>query len=170
MEPLVGYRMNFAGEHAERLLTEDGQWTEPWGDSEHGSRCDKCAGEGKTRHECWSCLLTVVRHDCPVCEGEVRWQATCPVCRGTGETDGAPRHGVSVFPTLEGLYHYMQAKGTKLDDCLIVALEAVKADDVDFDADQGALLVIPQAILRCGRTDPELAERVKARTAELGPS
>src|SRR5947209_9072386 len=112
---LLCYRMNSAGEDPAGLLTEDGQWTEPWGDSEDGSRCDKCGGEGETGHECWSCLLAGARSDCPVCTGTVRWQATCPVCRGTGHTDGAPRHGVSVFPRLEGLYHYMAVKRTDLE-------------------------------------------------------
>ena len=152
------------------MLTEEGRWTEPWGDSEDGSRCSKCEGGKEVEHECWSCMLAGERPDCPVCEGKVRWRDTCPVCRGSGQTDGAPRHGVSVFPTLEGLYHYMAAKEVDLDGCLVVSLEGRKADDVDFDADQGALLVIPLAIRACRAADEELAETVRKRSAELDSS
>src|SRR5947209_17519220 len=98
------FRMNPVGEDPARLLTDEGQWTEPWGSSEDGTDCDKCGGEGRTRHECWSCLLTDTRESCPVCAGRLSWDAECPVCRGTGRVNGAPRRGVSVFPTVEGLY------------------------------------------------------------------
>jgi hypothetical protein len=81
----------------------------------------------------------------------VHWEAECPVCRGSGKVDGKPRRGVSVFPRLEGLYHYMEAKAVNLDDCLIVELDGKPSQDVDFDADQGAMLVIPTAILACRR-------------------
>ena len=152
--------MNPSEEDPSRLLTDDGQWTEPWGGSEHGSPCDKCRGAGQTKHECWSCVLAGARDSCPVCSGVVRWQAECPVCRGTGSVDGEPRRGVSVFPALEGLYHYMIVNGADLDDCVIVELEAVARGDVDFDADQGAMLVIPTAIRGCARVDRSLAERL----------
>lgn len=157
--------MHPAGEDPARLLTEAGQWTEPWGSAEDGNQCEKCNGSGRVRHECWSCLLIGPRSCCPVCAGELRWDADCPVCRGTGQIDGAPRHGVSTFPTLEGLYHYMIASGAELDRCVVVELEADIADDVDFDADQGAMLVIPTAVHKCERVDPILARRVE-REAE----
>ena len=87
------------------------------------------------------------------------------MCRGDGRVDGRPRHGVSVFPRLEGLYHYMVIKGAELDDCVIVELEGERAPDVDFDADQGAVLVIPTEIIGCTGVDPELAQRIRARTS-----
>ena len=159
--------MNPRSEDPSALLTEEGQWTEPWGSSEDGARCDKCGGQGSTRHECWSCELAGPRPSCPVCRGAVRWEAECPVCRGDGRVDGRPRHGVSVFPRLEGLYHYMVIKGAELDDCVIVELEGERAPDVDFDADQGAVLVIPTEILGCTGVDPELAQRIRVRTSAL---
>ena len=143
------------------MLTEDAQWTEPWGDSQDGERCDKRGGDGRTPHACRSCRLGGARRDCPVCRGAVRWEAGCPVCRGTGEVAGRPRRGVSAFPTLEGLYDYMIAKETDLHDCVVVELEATPADDVDFDADQGAMLVIPTAIRGCAPMDPQLVQRVR---------
>src|SRR5437588_5323906 len=138
--------MNPSSDDPSQLLTEAGQWTEPWGSSDDGAPCDKCRGAGQTRHECWSCRLAGARDSCPVCSGRVRWQAECPVCRGSGRVDGESRHGVSVFPTLEGLYHYMIVTEADFDDCVILELDAEPADDVDFDADQGAMLVIPNAI------------------------
>ncbi len=162
------FRMNPSSDDPLWLLTREGQWTEPWGSSDHGARCDKCDGTGRTRHECWSCVLTAARDDCPVCAGAVRWEDDCPVCRGGGRVDGGPRHGVSVFPTAEGLYHYMGVKEADLDECVIVELDADRADDVDFDADQGAMLVIPTRIIGCDSADPALADQIKARSA--GPN
>lgn len=162
------FRMNPTSEEPGRLLSEDGQWTEPWGSSEDGTRCDKCDGDGRTAHECWSCLLTGARPSCPVCSGRVRWEDDCPVCRGSGRVDGKPRHGVSVFPTSEGLYHYMLMKEADLAACVIVELDARPAEDVDFDADQGAMLVIPTEILGCAGVDEELADEIASRTEAVG--
>jgi DnaJ-class molecular chaperone len=156
--------MNPSGEDPSRLLSEEGQWTEPWGSSENGVSCDKCEGAGRTRYECWSCVLTGARKDCPVCSGAVRWPDGCPVCRGSGHVDGKSRHGVSVFPTIEALYHYMLAKGADVEDCVIVELEGEPAGDLDFDADQGAMLVIPHRILGCAAVDRKMASRVESRT------
>jgi hypothetical protein len=154
--------MNPSSEEPSRLLTDEGQWTEPWGGSGNGEPCDKCEGAGETQYECWSCLLAGVRDSCPVCAGQVEWRDRCPVCRGTGEVDGEPRRGVSVFPELEGLYHYMIVKEADLDDCVVVELEASTAEEADFDADQGAMLVIPTEIKGCKPVDVDLAERIEA--------
>jgi hypothetical protein len=167
------FRMNPSSEDASRLLRKEGHWTEPWGSSEDSERCDKCEGSGRTGYECWSCLLTGARADCPVCSGKVRWEGECPVCRGSGRVDGSPRHGVSVFPTAEGLYHYMLAKEAEVSECVVVELEAEPADDVDFDADQGAMLVIPTRIIGCAPVDLGLAERVRtaaSRDARAAPA
>ena len=112
-------------------------------------------------------MLTGARESCPVCSGAVRWEDECPVCRGTARVDGKPRHGVSVFPTLEGLYHYMLASEADVDGCVIVELEADPAQDVDFDADQGAMLVIPTRILDCASVDRALAAEVRARSERI---
>jgi hypothetical protein len=77
---------------------------------------------------------------------------------------------VSVFPTLEGLYRYMIVKHADLDDCVTLELDAIRADDLDFDADQGALLVIPTAILACHPVDRALVERVQRRGGALSAS
>ena len=107
--------------------------------------------------------LTAAQGDCPACQGAVRWGGQCPVCRGTGRIDGRPRHGVSVFPTSEGLYHYMVETGGDIEDRLVVELEAQPAGDVDFDADHGAMLVVPTAIGERSRFDPHRAARVRHR-------
>jgi hypothetical protein len=154
--------MNAARDDPQRLLQPEAQWTEPWGASEDGTHCDKCDGAGHVQHSCWSCLLTRPERSCPVCGGRVRWEDLCPVCRGRGRVDGDPRHGVSVFPTREALYRYMLENKGDLDGCTVVELEARPAEDRDFDADQGAMLVIPTAIRGCEPIDPELAERVSS--------
>ena len=151
--------MDPASQDPSRHLTEDGRWTEPWGGSDDGRPCDKCRGRSQTGYTCWSCVLTGARSNCPVCQGKVRWPDRCPVCRGTGEVDGRPRHGVSVFPAVEGLYHYILRKDTDVEDSVVVELEAEPADDVDFDADQGAMLMVPRAILARDPADPEIAGR-----------
>jgi hypothetical protein len=155
------YRMNPARDDPQRLLQSEAQWTQPWGASEDGTHCDKCDGAGRVEHCCWSCRLTRVEPSCPVCGGKVRWEDVCPVCRGSGQVDGDPRHGVSVFPKREALYRYMLDTGADLDGCTIVELEAQPAEDPDFDADQGAMLVIPSAVCGCEAVDPELVERLR---------
>jgi DnaJ-class molecular chaperone len=155
--------MNSPGEDPQRLLTEEGQWTEPWGASEDKTHCDKCDGLGRVQHTCWSCALTEPNQSCPACGARVRWEGTCPVCHGSGETNGKPRHGVSVFPTLEGLYHYMIESEADVEKCMVVELqaEAEPAPELDFDADQGAMLVIPRSVRGCDRVDRELMDRVR---------
>jgi hypothetical protein len=161
--------MNPASADPVGLLSEAGQWTEPWGGSDDGADCDKCQGERRTTYECWSCLLTGAKPDCPVCAGRISWEDECPVCRGSGRIDGSPRHGVSVFPTLPGLYHYMLTSEADLDGCVVVELEGRPSGDVDFDADQGAMLVIPTAVLACHEVDRRLAEEVERQTTEHAP-
>jgi hypothetical protein len=157
------YRIEPTEVDPQRLLREDAQWTEPWGGSEDGSRCDKCRGSGRTGFECWSCLLTGRTSSCPACRGKMRWEAACPVCRGTGEVDGKPRRGVSVFPTIEGLYRYLLATEASPVG-MLVELDADPADEVDFDADQGAILVIPNTIERTRPIEPDALETIRALT------
>ena len=149
------------------MLDAENQWTHPWGGSEHGMPCEKCGRSGTTEHRCWSCILTEATPECPACAGRVRWSDTCPVCRGSGIVDGERRRGVSVYPRLEGLYHYMLANDAELGDCLVVELEAKHAPDVDFDADEGALLAIPSAIRACAAPDTDLMDRVRERALAL---
>jgi hypothetical protein len=72
-----------------------------------------------------------------------------------------------VLPTVEGLYHYMLDRDADLAGCVILALEADRAPDEDFDADEGAILVLPRAILACEPVDRRLADEIKRRTGEL---
>jgi hypothetical protein len=74
-----------------------------------------------------------------------------------------------VFPTLPGLYHYMLTSEADLDGCVVVELEGRPSGDVDFDADQGAMLVIPTAVLACHEVDRRLAEEVERQTTEHAP-
>jgi DnaJ-class molecular chaperone len=158
--------MQSPDEDPRALLNEEHQWCAPWGGSEDGKRCDKCQGNGRTGYECWSCLLTGRNPSCPACRGRVRWEGECPVCRGSGKVDGNARRGVSVFPTVEGLYHYLLATETDLVG-LLVELEADPAEDPDFDADQGALLVIPSQIVSTRPVEPEQAQTIRSLSERI---
>jgi hypothetical protein len=72
---------------------------------------------------------------------------------------------VSVFPTALGLYHYMLRRKVDLEGCVVLELEGRELPDVDFDADEGAVLVIPTAIVSCEQPDRALASRLRARVA-----
>jgi hypothetical protein len=61
----------------------------------------------------------------------------------------------------------MLEKKAELDGCVIVELDARLADDVDFDADQGAMLVIPTRVVDCGAVDRDMAAEVEARSERL---
>jgi hypothetical protein len=62
----------------------------------------------------------------------------------------------------------MLVKEADLAACVIVELDARPAEDVDFDADQGAMLVIPTEILGCAGVDEELADEIASRTEAVG--
>ena len=153
--------MQPASEDPQALLDEERQWTEPWGGAEDGARCDKCRGEGRTNFDCWSCQLTGRNPDCPACRGRVHWEGKCPVCRGGGKVDASPRRGLSAFPTVEALYRYLIATEAELVGNL-VELEAELAEDPDFDADQGVLLVIPTAIERTRPVEPDALDTIRS--------
>jgi hypothetical protein len=74
---------------------------------------------------------------------------------------------VSVYPRLEGLYHYMLSNDVELDNCLVVELEAKRSPDVDFDGDEGALLVLPTAICACAAPDKAVVDTVRERAQAL---
>jgi DnaJ-class molecular chaperone len=142
------FRIHPGDEDPASLLDPSRHVCEPWGGSNDGERCDKCGGSGETGFECDSCLVTIADPDCPACGGRVRWLDRCPVCLGHGTVDESDRHGVSVFPRLEGLLRYMERRGTDLSGDHVVELEGERSEDVDFDADEGALLVVPTRIVR----------------------
>ena len=123
------YRLQKPGDDPEDLLDPDEQRTEPWGGTVYG-RCDKCGGTGHTAYE----------HE--------EDKRECPACRGTGEIDDSTRDGVSVFPDVDGLYRYMVRRNAELDEgTRVVTLEGLPSDDRDFDADEGALLVVPTRVV-----------------------
>ena len=66
---------------------------------------------------------------------------------------------MSVFPDEDGLYKYMVDRGADFEDCVVVELEGRESEDEDFDADEGALLVIPTRIVEARPVDEDrLAE------------
>jgi DnaJ-class molecular chaperone len=154
------YLLMPVAEDPQQLLDPDLQLTAPWRSSEESERCDKCRGSGRTGYECWSCRLTGTDSSCPACRGRVRWEAECPLCRGTGKADTEPRAGVSAFPTAEALYRHRLTNQGEVAG-MLVQLEAEPADDLDFYADQGSLLVIPTTVESTRPIEPEAIETIK---------
>jgi len=140
------YRLHDEDSDPEQLLEPDHQWSEPWGDTDLPAPCDKCGGEGTTE---WDGLSCEARRDidCEVCHGEVHFENTCPACKGSGTITDDRRRGVSVFPEVGGLLRYMARREVDLDDRRLVELEGELVEEMDFDADEGAVLVRPTRIV-----------------------
>jgi hypothetical protein len=152
----------------QQLLDPSRQFTDPWGAREHGP-CDKCGGGGSSLYECRSCLEIGARAGCPVCEGRVRFEETCPACGGDGEITHTRRHGIAVFPAREGLYRYLAEKGAEVEDKAVVELEGSISEERDLDADAGALLVLPDQIVAVTPLDSHLVEEIRHRLEEREP-
>jgi hypothetical protein len=135
------------------LLVPENQVSTPWGDADCGP-CDKCRGTGTVDYRCNSCLETGSDPACPACRGRVRFSGTCPTCEGDGEIDRVERRGVSVFPSAAGLRRYLEDRDVDLEEYRFVELKGERSDDVDLDADAGALLVFPSRIVRVGPPGP----------------
>ncbi len=144
------------------LLDPDRQFTEPWGSSDHGA-CDKCGSRGTTLYECRSCLERGPEADCPACQGRVKFEETCPTCEGSGVIDRTRRHGVAVFPSLEGLYRYLVEKDGELKGKVFVELQGRLSEERDLDADAGALLIFPEKIVAVRAVDREIVEAIRKR-------
>jgi hypothetical protein len=153
------YRVQSADADPEALLHPDQQVSEPWGDGNSGP-CDKCDGTGRTQHECESCLAGVDA-DCPSCSGKVSYERECPACGGSGRLDDPARRGVSVFPDEDGLYRYMIKREGRLSGRALVVLEGELSEDEDIDADEGALLVRPTAIVEVRDVDMDCVRRLR---------
>lgn len=81
-----------------------------------------------------------------------------PGLRGNGEIARTRRRGIAVFPKLPGLYRYLAERGARVEDRIVVELEGRLSDDVDLDADTGALLLHPTGIVAVRPFDRELFE------------
>jgi hypothetical protein len=160
------FRCHSEGEDPGVLLDPDKQVSEPWGEPEHGP-CDKCEGNGTTVYECFSCMEAGADPDCPACQGRVRFEQTCPACEGSGEIDRHQRRGLAVFPYREGLYRYL---AWKTDACVegkvVVELAGELSEDLDLDADHGALLVFPERLVSVEPLDPEVVASIRDRVGE----
>jgi hypothetical protein len=128
-----------------RLLDPEHQWSTSLGAANHGP-CDKCRCAGLVEHHCCSCLERGPDRACLACAGLVEFVDVCPVCEAAGTIDRTRRRGVSVFPTVEGLYRYVAEKDLDCDD-YIVELEGALSGDRDLDADSGALLILPTRVV-----------------------
>ncbi len=141
------------------LLQPDEQESTPWGEPDHGP-CDKCRGSGRVQYRCRSCLHGACS-DCPACAGRTEYVDVCPACEGDGRIDRTKRDGVSVFPTIDGLYHYIAERGAEADGYGTVELEGDLTGDHDLDADAGALLIRPTRVVGVHPFDGARLERLK---------
>jgi hypothetical protein len=154
------------GEDPGVLLDPENQVSEPWGEPDHGP-CDKCAGKGTVVYECFSCMEAGAEPDCPACQGRVRFEQTCPTCEGSGEIHRTRRRGLAVFPRPEGLFRYLAWKSdAEADGKVVVELEGELSDDVDLDADHGALLVFPERVVSVEPLDAERVNSIRIRIGE----
>jgi DnaJ-class molecular chaperone len=159
------FRHFSAGEDPHRLLDPAEQVSTPWGTPDHGP-CDKCHGGAAVVYRCLSCVEEGARPDCPACDGRVEYLGRCPTCAGTGEIDHTERQGVSVFPTLGGLYRYLVGREFDFSDSVIVELRGDLCTEPDLDADEGALLVRPTDIVTQHPIDFERVAAVRERATE----
>ena len=67
-----------------------------------------------------------------------------------------------MFPDEEGLYKYMVEHDADFEDCVVVELEGHESEDEDFDADEGALLVIPTEIVDTRPVNKDRLAQTKA--------
>jgi hypothetical protein len=157
------FRSGPEDEDPAELLESRNQISTPWGDDDHGP-CEKCGGGGKVDYRCLSCLEREGPDSgCPSCAGRVRWEGICPACEGTGTIDRTERHGVSVFPTERGLHRYLLERGVDLEGYVVHVLEGRRSDDIDLDADAGALLVLPTGVVERRPIDRALVEEIGGR-------
>lgn len=151
------YRLHPEQQDPQELLEPENQVSKPWGGADHGP-CDKCDGSGRTTFQCASCTKRADPR-CESCEGEVEFEGQCPTCKGSGEITDSQRRGVSVFPDADGLYRYMLRRDADMEGSVVVELEGEESDDVDYDADEGALLVFPTRIVDTQPLDhPRISE------------
>jgi len=155
------FRRWSAAEDPAELLKPENQWSTPWGAPDHGP-CDKCRHEGRTQYRCASCLERGADVQCPACGGRVEFTDVCPACEGDGTVDRTRRRGVSVFPSVEGLYRYLAERDAEADD-LVVELEGGLSGERDLDADAGALLIIPTRIVATHGFDLHGLDGLRAR-------
>ena len=158
--PLFRHFSDSADPHL--LLDPDEQVSTPWGEPEPGP-CDKCRGSGPIPFRCLSCIEEGSRADCPACGGRVEWVDVCPTCGGTGDVIGLRRRGVSVFPTLGGLYRYLVERDFDFSDSVIVELEGELGDEPDLDAESGALLLLPTEVVTRHPVDHERVDDLRQR-------
>jgi hypothetical protein len=158
------FRRYDADKDPAELLDPSNQHSTPWGGPDKG-HCDKCGGDGSTRYTCLSCIEETAAVDCPACHGRVRFEDVCPTCEGSGVIGKTTRRGVSVFPSLPGLYRYLVEREAELDGSVFVELIGELSGERDLDADAGALLVIPAQIVARHEIDRAYVAALRERLA-----
>ena len=144
------------------LLDSEQHFTEPWGSAGHG-RCDKCAAPGRptiAASPAWSADAS--RNALPAGAGSSSSAPALPV-RAAARSNRTRRRGIAVFPSREGLYRYLVERDAELGGKVIVEIAGQPSEDLDLDADCGALLVFPEQIREVRPLDLDLAASVRRR-------
>jgi hypothetical protein len=136
------FRLHPDDDDPKDLLEPHKQVSKPWGSLELGKPCDKC---GRT--------------------GQLEGFGECPTCKGTGKITDVERRGVSVFGEPDALFRYMLRRDGDMSNSVLVELEGEEADDVDFDADEGALLVFPRRIVNSVDIDWNHVDELRGQVA-----
>jgi hypothetical protein len=71
--------------------------------------------------------------------------------------------GVSVFPSIERLYHYMAERDADGAGCVPLELAGRRSADLDLDSDASALLIRATRVLALHPFDLEHLEELKVR-------
>jgi hypothetical protein len=71
----------------------------------------------------------------------------CARCGRQGTVEDV-RRGVSCCRSLAALQSYFASRGASVDGCAVLELEGEESDEADWDAADGAVLVLPTRVVR----------------------
>jgi hypothetical protein len=126
------YRIHPADEAPESILGES-RWESRVWVGEAYKRCTACNGEG---------IHWVSADDF----SDDMTTEPCAACDGEGQVEDV-RRGVSCCRSIDDLRSYFADRGADLTGDQLITLDGELSDDDDYDADDGAVLVLPSRIV-----------------------
>lgn len=123
------YRIHPAGEAPETILSES-RWNSRVWVGESQKPCDECNGQGEVDDD----------------EDEDGRAVTCENCRGEGYVEDV-RRGVSCCRSIDDLREYFSGRGANFEGDVLIELDGDLSRDEDWDAADGAVLVLPTRIV-----------------------
>lgn len=87
---------------------------------------------------------------------ETTWQS-----RNWNDEWAEPRHGVSVCDDIDTLVTYFRTAGGYVDESMVlVTLHGYRSDDIDEDAENGAILICPTRIVSAVPVPADIIARI----------